>query len=229
MELQYRLLFSASTWVSTFFVSYLHKEVAVFFLFQYSVHQSSAAIHYFITTQLTEIFFVYIDTSVFIANQFTFLAVVYVTALFLAPGLYKSEIVKLKGALKLVFTSWLGLILLFHKVFIPTSLEFFLTLSPDTGLIFFEARLLEYTSFFLKTYYILCISSAVLLFTFYYINLNGKESWRIKRLRKLFFFAIYFLAALVTPPDIFSQFLVACLLIFILETYTLGVIFRSLR
>lgn len=157
------------------------------------------------------------------------MAVAHTTALFLAPGLYESEIVKLKEVLQLVFTSWLVLILLFYKVFIPTSLEFFLTLSPNTGLIFFEARLLEYTCFFFETYRILSISSVVLLFTFYYINLNGKESWRIKRLRKLLFFAIYFLAALVTPPDIYSQFLVACLLIFILESYTLGVIFKNLR
>lgn len=228
IELQYRFLFLTSTWVSTFSVSYLYKEIAVFFLFQYSVQRSSATIHYFITTQLTEIFYVYIDTSVFIANQFTFLAVAQATALFSAPGLYESEMNKLKEVLKLVFTSWLISILLFYKVFIPTSWEFFLTLSPNTNIIF-EARLIEYTCFFFGTYRILSISSVLLLFTFYYINLNGKESWRIKRLRKLLFFAIYFLAALLTPPDIYSQFIVASLLIIILESYTFKVIFRNLR
>ena len=147
MEFQYRLLFLTSTWVSTFSVSYLYKEIAVFFLFQYSIYQSSATIHYFITTQLTEIFYVYIDTSVFIANQLTFLAAVHTTALFLAPGLYESEMNKLREVFKLIFTSWLVLIILFYKVFIPASWKFFITLSPNTNIIF-EARLLEYTCFF---------------------------------------------------------------------------------
>lgn len=114
--------------------------------------------------------------------------------------------------------------------FIPLSWEFFLNLSPNTtDIIFFEARLIEYSSFFFGTYYVLNIYSIIMLLTFYYINLNGGEALKIRRLRKILFFIIYILAALLTPPDIGSQVLVASLLIITLEAYTIKVIFKNLR
>ena len=174
-ELQYRLLFLTFTWLSTFCTSYVYKEIATFVLFQYSIHSNVETRHYFITTQLTETFSVYIEASVFIANQLTLVILVYVVLIFLSPGLYKSEINKLKKTLNIFFVLWILLSSIFYKVFIPLSWEFFLNLSPNTtDIIFFEARLIEYSSFFFGTYYVLNIYSIIMLLTFYYINLNGQ-------------------------------------------------------
>lgn len=229
IELKYRIFFSTITWLTAFIICYTYKEIVTFFLLQYNLPTVGEENCYFITTQLAEAFTVHISIAIFVANQITLLLSIYSLLLFFAPGLYQHEISSAIAIVKIIFFSWFTLSAFFYFILIPISWSFFLNSIEDNISVFFEARLIEYSKFFIGVYYTLNCGGILLALVLYFIYFDSNQIRYYRKARKVIFFVSFFLAAIITPPDIFSQIVVATVFLLIMEIYTASVIFKYLR
>jgi Sec-independent protein secretion pathway component TatC len=81
----------------------------------------------------------------------------------------------------------------------------------------FEAKIDEFMLVYVSLYYLCifyCAAFLVLLLVLSYINVNAKM---IKKFRKLYYYLFIFLATVVSPPDIFSQFFISLIAIVLYE------------
>lgn len=205
LEIKNRIMLLALLWGTVFFVSYFFKEVLINIIFG----SFSLKLFSFIFTDVTEVFFVYISLGCFFSNQALMLYLFYYLLLFFLPGLTKSEasffiFVFLTSSLSAFFS-----ILFFNKVLFPISLNFFLSFqSLETLKSFsleFEAKLIEYCSFYLKFY-----GTCVLYFQFFLVPVflfrYVKNELRLySRYRKPSYYFCVIFSTMVTPPDVVSQ------------------------
>lgn len=208
------------TWLSLMIVCYSYKETLLFFLVKPTNHL--AEIHdesYFIFTNISEIFYVYLNLVFFIANQFTFIAIFYHVLMFLSFGLYSLELIRLKSAFRVFFFSWLFSFIFLYKFLVPFSWSFFLSFQKSTISFIFEAKIVEYLEYFINLYYI-CLANCQLLGFLTLILANiSKDIKKIKTFRKLFYFTFLIFSTLTTPPDVISQVLLTSTLAALYELF----------
>ena len=125
LEIKNRILLLLFTWVSLLIVCYHFKEPLLFTFINSNKYYNN--VPYFIFTNVDEIFYVYLRLVFFIANQFTFLLLLYHILIFLALGLYNSEYSKLKSVFKIFIITWFCSTILLKKIIIPFSWLFFLS------------------------------------------------------------------------------------------------------
>lgn len=217
LEIYNRLLILLLTWGLNFFILFYYKEQIVYILGQ---HQETT-FPYFISTSLTEIFFVYIKLSSFLAFYFAYPIIVIQLALFIIPGLYKYEYLVVRNFLLLSIMLYIGTTIFTYKVFLPYCWKFFSSfqLKAEESLIslHLEARIEDYLSFFFETYFLLnAILHIFLIFLFllYKITLNY-----ILKYRKLFYLLFFIFATLMTPPDVISQIIVGLFFLVFFEIF----------
>ena len=108
---------------------------------------------------MTEVFFVYINLSYFVANQTIILFLAYQLFVFLSTGLYRFEYAYFKTVLVVITLYWIGFIFVLNTFIFPASWFFFLEfqefLSIQNLTFYFEAKLNEYVTFY-KSVYCLC-------------------------------------------------------------------------
>mgnify|MGYP003449326516 FL=1 len=115
LEIKNRIILLFITWLFTIFVCYLYKEVILFFILN-STHvfvftstiENQNLSHYFIFTDVTEIFYVYLNLILFISNQIFFFSFFYHFLMFLSPGLYKFEHNNLYFLIRISFFIFIG-------------------------------------------------------------------------------------------------------------------------
>lgn len=223
LEIKNRFILITVSWIFTITICYLYKESLLFIL----IDSNNFLIEtpekpYFIFTNITEVFYVYIELSLFISNQIGLLGFCYHTLMFLSLGLYRFEFIKLKFAFKIFVLSWLVSALLLYKLIIPLSWNFFLSFQQNSNetqpvSLFFEAKLMEYFHYLTGLYYICLINCQFLAMLLILLtNLNEKMA-KTKTFRKLFYIIFVIFSTITTPPDIFSQIIVSLLLITIYE------------
>ena len=226
LEIKNRIILLILTWLFTLFMCYLYKEVLLFFilnsthLFQ-SPFENQTESNYFIFTDVTEIFYVYIDLILFISNQVIFFNVFYHFLMFLSPSLYKSEYNNLYFFIRISFFIYILSIILLNVFLLPFSWNFFLNFqNNDFNLIplFFEAKISEYLIYYINLYSLCLLNGQFSLFMLIYINNLSENVLEIKKLRKIFYFLFFIISTLVTPPDVISQLCFSFILIFIYET-----------
>jgi len=220
LEIKNRILLLLFTWVSLLIVCYHFKEPLLFTFVNSNKYYNN--IPYFIFTNVDEIFYVYLRLVFFIANQLTFVLLLYHTLIFLALGLYNSEYSKLKSVFKIFIITWFCSIILLKKIIIPFSWLFFLSfqnageyLQPAS--FFFEARILEYFEYFINFYYICLANCQLLTLSILFLNNISEKAGTIKTFRKLFYLVFILFSTITTPPDIFSQVIMSSSLILIYE------------
>nr|UXN44362.1 SecY-independent transporter protein [Haslea karadagensis] len=230
IEFKSRSLLLIITWVSTILVSYLYKEILLFLMIEPSLNYSNQNMLYFIFTNVTEIFTVYLKIIIFVGNHILIIFTLYHITLFLSLGLYKSE---LKNITFLIQTSFLVFILsvnFFNNILLPLSWSFFLSFQSFSFLksidLYFESKLNEYLIFYITSYY-LCVTYCqifVLLISFCkYLKNNLNQ---IKQNRKIIYFSFLVMSTVLTPPDIISQIVLSLNLIFIYELLVYNLIFQ---
>lgn len=217
LEIKNRLFLLSTTWIFVSLISYLYKETILFLLVSSNSYlQTLDDSPYFIFTDVSEIFYVYLQLTFFIANQVGIVTLFYHTLLFLSSGLYPFEYKKLQLAFKIFTLSWLISIVLLNKLIIPFSWSFFLSFQQTENLNFFlEARILEYFNYFISLYYICFLNCQVLTAIVMLLNSYSTNLKKIRKFRKLFYLMFIIFSTLITPPDIISQILMSsCLVIF---------------
>nr|BBC77616.1 Sec-independent protein translocase component TatC [Nitzschia sp. PL1-4] len=220
-EIRNRALLAVTTWTFSLCISYFYKEAILFTLID--LNNSFVTIStkpYFIFTNVTEIFSVYIELSIFLANQLTLAIIAYQILMFFSLGLYQKEFNKLKFTIQLFIISWIISSIALHQILIPLSWKFFLSFQSSLNLnqpisFFFEAKLIEYFHFFISLYYICLINcQAIAVLIVILTNLDK----RLKKIfRKLFYLIFVIFSTIITPPDILSQICISSVLIFIYE------------
>jgi Sec-independent protein secretion pathway component TatC len=220
LEIKNRFFLLSTTWGFIAIMCYSYKEALLFMLIN-STQNLLLASSYFIFTDVSEIFYVYMQLTFFISNQITVLMFFYHLLIFLALGLYKFEFNKLKLTFKIFMITWLSSIILLYKFLIPFSWSFFLNFQKNKiGLqpvsFFFEAKIIEYFNYFTNLYYICLLSCLFLIvITLLLNNISNKKN---KMFRKLFYLLFVIFSTLITPPDVLSQIVVTINLIVVYET-----------
>ena len=82
---------------------------------------------------------------------------------------------------------------------------------------YFEARLLNYVSFYKTLYSICLISGQIFFLTYMLFELLLENINYLKNLRKTFYVIYFFSATLLTPPDIISQIVLGLFFILFFE------------
>ena len=210
VEIRNRSFLLLICWMFNLSTCYLYKEVLLFTL----LHSSNCAEQYFIFTNISEIFYVYLQLTFFFSNQITLLMLFYHSILFLSSGLYKFEYERLRFAFKIYVFSWMCSVVLLNKIIIPVSWDFFLSFQESNGVtFFFEAKILEYLNYFTSLYYVCFLNCQLLGVITMLLDSYSKNISRIKQFRKLFYIIFVIFSTLTTPPDIISQIFMSASLV----------------
>jgi sec-independent protein translocase protein TatC len=203
------------------FTLYLYKEFVLFLCVKPGLAFNN---FYFLFTDVREIFSTYIQLVLFLSNQILICLSFFHLFVFLSPGFYKVEYFFFKKALVYSFTLWIFALIVFYKIFLPISLNFFLNFKNFTLFtsfnLHFEAKITEYFNFF----FFLC-NACVLYFQFIVILvlIFDHISFKIKlvkKYKKIFHYCFLIISTLTTPPDIISQLIISLVLIFLYELLT---------
>jgi len=232
VELKNRLIFILVSILFTAFAAAVYKEFLIYSIAIpiITIYQKDISNIYFIYTNLTDIFDVYIKVFLFVIFQSYIMVSSYQIFKFLTPALYKHEYQTFKNIL---FINSLFLIqthFLLCQYLIPLTLIFFnklqYSLKIKSGLIFyFENKINEYVDFYLVSYFaIYSICMLFLVFSLYLFHKNKKKIY-IKNHRKTIYVMSYILAAFLTPPDIINQVILFTMIIIIFEIMVLGFVF----
>lgn len=168
-----------------------------------------------IFTALPEAFFVYLQVglvaAIFLSSPYLF----YQVWGFIAPGLYAEE---KKYAIPLALFSALFFLLgaaFCYLVVFPFSFSFFMGFATDD--IIPMPSLSEYLGFALKMLIAFGLIFEMPLFTFFLARMGIVNATNMRRVRRYAVLCIFIIAAILTPPDVMSQMLMAIPMLLLYE------------
>jgi sec-independent protein translocase protein TatC len=220
-ELRRRLIWSAIAFVICFLVCYHFAPKIYDFLAAPLAHalEAQGQKPELIYTALYEAFFTYVKVAVFAAAFISFPIVAVQIWLFVAPGLYKRE----KRALLpfLVATPVLFFLggALAYYVFFPVAWKFFLSFQQSGGSVDIELlpKVADYLNIVMKLIFAFGLSFELPVL----LTLLGKVGIvsyaTLKKYRRYAYVGCFIMAAIMAPPDVPSQCIMAGLLIFLFE------------
>lgn len=236
LEIRNRCLLSAILYFSLLSVIYLYKETLLFLIVIPSFtsilkSDTNLTVSYFIFTNVTEIFSVYLQIIFFFSFQITFIFFIYHIFIFLSPAFFETEYRYLKLVIKTLILTWLASMFLANYAIIPLTWNFFLSFQElilDRSFsIHFEAKISEYSSFCISLYYICGFyfqAFIVLFLVLNYLNFNKNS---IRKFRKLYYFIFVIFSTLISPPDIISQAFISLILVISYEILVFTFLFKS--
>ncbi len=172
-----------------------------------------------IATDVVGVFLVPMKVALMVAFLIALPYVLYQVWAFVAPGLYNHEkqlVLPLVVASVLLFFS--GMAFAYYLVF-PTVFHFMATVAPEG--VAWMTDIDKYLSFVLTTFMAFGITFEVPVVVILLVKAGIVDIAKLKEARPYVIVGAFILAAIVTPPDIISQFMLAvpmCLL------YELGIV-----
>ena len=225
IELKNRIFLTLSGWIFTIITCYYYKQALLFSLTN-TINEFKESKPYFILTDISEVFYVYINLALFISNQIGLILLFYHILIFLTLGLYKNELNKIKSLFKTFIVTWIIFNVLFYKLLIPISWNFFLSFQQSETFnqpitLFFETKLLDFFNYFTNFYFLCFFSYQFLILILFILNnlIVGKQ--HIKSFRKFFYIIFLLFSTVITPPDVFSQLIITFCLIVLYEIFTI--------
>ena len=181
------LLFLA--WVSAIFVSYVYKETLLFLILKPSLSCANNEIVYFIFTDVTEVVSVYFKIIMFLGNHIILFFTLYHLTLFLYLGLSRKEYQTLNFILQLTGIIFFISGVLFYKILLPISWQFFLSFQTFSLLksidLYFESKLNEYLNFYMTTYFICVFYCQIFVLLVLFLDYLKANLEKIKYYRKI--------------------------------------------
>ena len=220
-ELRRRLMWSAGTFFVAFIICYHFAPRIYDFLAAPLAHALEARGEkpQLIYTALYEAFFTYVKVAVFAAAFISFPVVAAQLWLFVAPGLYKRE----KRAMLpfLIVTPVLFFMggALAYYVFFPVAWRFFLSFQEAGGdvQISLMAKVSDYLNVVMKLIFAFGLSFELPVLLTLLGRVGIVSSASLKKYRRYAYVGCFILAAIMAPPDVPSQCLMAGLLVFLFE------------
>ena len=222
IELRRRMLYCVGALLVTFFVAFYFAEHIFAFLVQPLVAAGQERVIY---TQLFEAFLVQVKVAFFAAIMLSFPVLANQLWQFVAPGLYKREKRALLPFLLATPVLFIGGASFAYFIAIPTALTFLLQYQGDMGGIQQDAlpSVGNYLSFIMQFLFAFGISFLlpVLLMLLERAGIVTLE--QLTSARRYAIVAAFVLAAVLTPPDVVSQFLLAVPLVLLYEIALVGI------
>ncbi|HCB75864.1 MAG TPA: twin-arginine translocase subunit TatC [Sphingomonas bacterium] len=226
IELRRRLFYCLLTIFVAFGVCYYFAEDVFSFLVQPLLAAGQKKV---IFTQLFEAFFVRVKVAFFAAMMISFPVLANQLWQFVAPGLYRSEkkaLLPFLLATPILFTMGAALA---YFVTIPVALHFLLGFQGNFGGIQQEAlpSVGNYLSFVMQFLFAFGIAFLLPILLMLLERAGIVTRKQLVSARRYAIVAAFGLAAVLTPPDIGSQFLLAIPLIFLYEVALIGIWFTE--
>jgi sec-independent protein translocase protein TatC len=224
LELRRRLMWSAGAFLISFGICYYFSGQIYSFLAEPLAHileKQTGTPHRLIFTALTEAFFTYLKVAMFGAAFISFPVVATQLWLFIAPGLYRSEkraILPFLVATPVLFL--LGAALAYYVIF-PTAWSFFISFETPNGAgglpIQLEAKVSEYLNLVMKLIFAFGIAFQLPVALTLLAKVGIVSSRALAKQRRYAYVGMFIIAAILTPPDIFTQSGLAIPLILLYE------------
>lgn len=229
VELRKRLIWSLLSFVGAFLICfYFAKDIYAFLTEPLAHALAGQPNHHLIYTALYETFFTYVKVGMFAGLCLAFPLIAGQLWMFVAPGLYRHERRALLPFIMATPALFLTGAAFVYYVMLPFAIRFFLGYeTPSTAGtlgIELQARVSEYLDFVMTLIFAfgLCFQLPVLL------SLLGRvgiiSSAQLRAVRRYAIVAIFAVAAIMTPPDIFSMLSLAIPLVGLYEISILCVV-----
>lgn len=231
LEIKNRFFLLFLTYSFTIAASYYCKDTLLFLIInpRFQINYKKDKLFYFIFTDVTEVFSIYLKLIIFISFQVSLLYTIYHVFIFFSPALFKTEFKRLKVLLIFLFLIWLISGLLAHFMVIPVSWNFFLSFQnlilDESFNLYFEAKLSEYFYFYTSFYYICSFYFQSFFLLFYFLTYTNVS---IKKFRKLYYFGFVLLATFLCP-DFITQIILSLTCIAIYEIFLFTFLFTTLK
>ena len=227
IELRRRLLYCVAALVVSFFVAFYFAE----HIFAFLVHPLAAAGQSkVIYTQIFEAFFVQVKVAFFAAMMLSFPVIANQLWQFVAPGLYRQEKRALLPFLLATPVLFIGGAAMAYYIAVPMALHFLLSYQGDLGggvtqeALPSVANYLSFVMQFLFAFGVSFLLPVVLMLLERAGIVTRKQLISARRYAIVGAFAI---AAVLTPPDIGSQLLLAIPLCLLYELALIGIWFTE--
>ena len=224
VELRRRLIWSLVAFGVAFAVCYWFSRPIYSFLARplaTALEEHGGSNQHLIFTALYEAFFTYIKVAFFGALFCAFPVIASQIWLFVAPGLYRSEkraFLPFLIATPILFV--LGAALAYFVVF-PTAWRFFLSFETPTGggglPIVLEAKVGEYLDLVMKLILAFGVAFQLPVALTLLAKVGIVTSAGLKRYRRYAIVGMFAIAAVLTPPDVFTQTSLAVPMILLYE------------
>ena len=222
VELRRRLLWSAAAFMIAFFICYYYSAAIYAFLARPLAEVLKGQPNtQLIFTQLYEAFFTYLKVAMFGALFISFPLLATQLWLFVAPGLYRSEkraMLPFLVATPILFL--MGASLAYYFVF-PYAWRFFLSFQSPTGggglPIVAMPRVSEYLALVMKLILAFGVAFEMPVGLSLLAKVGIITSVQLKSYRRYAYVGMFVIAAVLAPPDIFTQTGLAVPLILLYE------------
>jgi sec-independent protein translocase protein TatC len=219
IELKYRIFYLSISYLLITIICYIFAEELIYLIAKPLTTSSADVINTkrLIYTNITEAFITQLKLSFYVATYLMLPVIMYSLWSFVKPGLYHNEKEFIKNTFVPSMILFIVSIFLSYKLLIPTIYKFFIGFETnfESSMISIEleAKISEYVSTILQTVFIMSLLSQypIIVLVLMYLNIIDYK-WLIGR-RKLFIFSFFCLGALVTPPDVLSQIILATILL----------------
>nr|YP_011008078.1 SecY-independent transporter protein [Dictyotopsis propagulifera]WBP69944.1 SecY-independent transporter protein [Dictyotopsis propagulifera] len=216
-ELNYRIIYVLVGACLIFLLSYYYKQTLLYLLLP-------TGISHFISTEITEIFKVYLYLCFTFTSLIAILLFLIQMYLFFKPGFYVFEANLIFCYLLTLIFCYFYLYCILYPTVIQITWEFFLNFTKNfnsTQLIF-ELQLQNYLSYVQNIGIIISFIGPIVIFSkILLINTNINI---IIKYRKVFYVIIIIISTLLTPSDITCQLLLILLLVLFYESQLLFLI-----
>jgi len=226
IELRRRLIYCILALIVTFFACFYFSEDIFAFLLQPLKAAGQSTVIY---TQIFEAFFVQVKVAFFAAMMLSFPIIANQLWQFVAPGLYKKEKRALLPFLVATPVLFIAGAAMAYFIAVPMALHFLLSFQGEVGGVHREAlpAIGNYLSFVMQFLFAFGLAFLLPVLMMLLARAGIVSRAQLKGARRYAIVAAFAIAAVLTPPDVGSQLLLAIPLCLLYELGLIGIWFTE--